>query len=64
MKTAIEKEMRKIRMKLKVHDISEEEKKVLREELERWRIIQKSDEINQKNFHDTSENQKDESTNV
>jgi len=64
MKTAIEKEMRKIRAKLKVHDISEEEKKVLREELERWRIIQKSDESNQKPFRDTSENQKDESTNV
>jgi hypothetical protein len=57
MKTPIQKEMRKIRVKLKLHDIPEEEKKVLREELERWRIIQKSAENNEKHFRDTSENQ-------
>ena len=56
--------MRKIRVKLKLHNITEEEKKVLREELERWRIIQKSDERNEKHLRDTSENTKDESTNI
>ena len=38
MKSKIQKEMRKIRVQLKVHDISEEEKEFLREELAKLRL--------------------------
>ena len=59
MKTQIQKEMRKIRIKLKLHNITEEEKKVLREELERWRIVQKANGNNEKHLRDTSKNTDD-----
>ena len=38
MKSKIQKEMRKIRVQLKVHDISEKEKAKLREALEKLRV--------------------------
>jgi hypothetical protein len=38
MKSNIQKEMRKIRVKLKLHDITEEQKLFLRKELENLRI--------------------------
>ena len=37
MKTKLQKEMRKIRIQLKAHDISEERKALLRKELQRLR---------------------------
>jgi hypothetical protein len=40
MKSKLQKEMRKIRIQLKVHDITEEKKIILRKELERLREIQ------------------------
>ncbi len=39
MKTKTQKEMRKIRVQLKLHDISEDKKLMLRKELERLREI-------------------------
>ena len=40
MKTDIQKEMRKIRVQLKLHDITEDQKLLLRKELEKLRILQ------------------------
>ena len=48
MKTHIQKEMRKIRLELKKHDISENEKIRLRQELEELRVLLlKEKEVNQ-----------------
>jgi len=44
MKSKIQKEMRKIRVQLKVHNISEEEKLKLREELEKLRAQYKEEQ--------------------
>jgi len=44
MKSKIQKEMRKIRVQLKVHNISEEEKKKLRDTLEKLRIEYKKEQ--------------------
>ncbi len=44
MKSKIQKEMRKIRVQLKVHNISEEEKVKLREELEKLRVQYKEEQ--------------------
>ena len=46
MKTKIQKEMRKIRIQLKQHDISEEKKNNLREKLNLLRIKDKEDKNN------------------
>jgi len=40
MKSNLQKEMRKIRIQLKVHDLTEEKKTILRKELERLRETQ------------------------
>jgi hypothetical protein len=40
MKTKLQKEMRKIRVQLKAHDITADKKLFLRKELEKLRIIQ------------------------
>jgi len=40
MKSKLQKEMRRIRVQLKVHDIKEEKKTILRKELERLRETQ------------------------
>ena len=40
MKTKVQKKMRRIRVQLKVHDIAEEKKTILRKELERLRETQ------------------------
>ncbi len=42
MKSKLQKEMRKIRVRLKRHDLTDEEKSILRKELERLRNIKKS----------------------
>jgi len=39
MKTNVQKEMRKIRVQLKLHDITEEKKMILRRELEILRVV-------------------------
>jgi len=39
MKSRLQKEMRTIRIQLKVHDITEEKKSVLRTELEKLRLM-------------------------
>lgn len=44
MKSKIQKEMRKIRVQLKVHDITEEEKERLREALEKLRVQYKEEQ--------------------
>jgi len=46
MKTKIQKEMRKIRIQLKQHDISEEKKNNLREKLNLLRIKDRKDKNN------------------
>ena len=43
MKTTIQKEMRKIRIQLKLHDISESKKSSLRQSLEKLKISQKKE---------------------
>lgn len=43
MKTKTQKEMRKIRVQLKAHDINDEKKEVLRKELEKLRTIHKKE---------------------
>jgi len=40
MKSKLQKEMRRIRVQLKVHDLAEEKKTILRKELERLRELQ------------------------
>ena len=45
MKTTIQKEMRKIRVQLKLHDITEEKKKSLREELEKLRLLHEEEKM-------------------
>jgi len=43
MKSKLQKEMRKIRIQLKVHDITEEKKKALRVELEKLRLLEQEE---------------------
>jgi len=46
MKSKLQKEMRKIRMQLKVHDITDEQKKFLRIELENLRQKEQEEKQN------------------
>jgi len=50
MKTNLQKEMRKIRVQLKLHDITDDKKEVLRKELEKLRNAQIEEKKDVKNI--------------